>query len=95
MSEPCKFEQDIGFIKGKLENIEKSLNGNVKLINEHIKESPTYRSKIDILEKEVEIINKEKLNSVKQSQWRIALIAGLVVSIINIVVNLILRMLGK
>jgi endonuclease III len=95
MNEPCKFEQDIGFIKAQLENLNKTLNGNVAKINEHIKESPIYRSKIEVLEKQIEIIDKEKLNSVKQAQWRIALIAGLSVSIVNIIASLLIRFVIK
>jgi len=41
-----QIKEDIGFIKGKITGIEKSLNGNIKAMQAHIAEGVEYRDKI-------------------------------------------------
>lgn len=102
MSEPCTEKESIGRLKEAVENLTKSItrlddrvNGTFEIIGKHIEEAPTYRSKIEMLEREVEIITREKLSSIKQSQWRIGIISGSVIGIFTVIINLILRLIGK
>ena len=46
MEHDCKYEEDIGYIKASLDNIQKQLNGSMKTIGNHINESDTYRNLI-------------------------------------------------
>jgi len=42
-----EIKEDIGIIKGKIEGIEKNMNGTIKRMNEHIREGIEYRQCIE------------------------------------------------
>lgn len=78
-------------LKDAVLRLDKRCNGTFESIGDHIKESPVYRGKIDILENEIKNIKEEKNNTTKASQWRIALIVGSLISIINLLANIFLK----
>jgi len=55
----------------------------------HLEDSVHYRREVDRHEHLLGLIEKEKLNSVKASQWRIALIVGVVMSLVTVATRLI------
>jgi len=98
MEHTCIQQENIGTLKevantlkDAIERLDNRINGSFKQIGDHISESPVYRSKIDILEREVSNMKEEKLNTVKASQYRISLVTGIVIATINVVVTLILK----
>jgi len=54
----------------------------------HMEEGIKYRRDVDRHEHMLNIIEKEKLNSAKASQWRVGLIVGLVMSIVTVAVKI-------
>lgn len=80
-------------LKGAIERLDKRCNGTFNTIGEHIKESPVYRGQIEVLRTEINILKEEKNNSIKASQWRIGLIVGAMIGILNVVVGIGLKIL--
>lgn len=50
-------------------------------VDEHIKDSPEYRERIATVETKVKDIQTERHMAVKKSQWRTALIVGLICAV--------------
>jgi chromosome segregation ATPase len=93
----CIQKENIGTLKEAAENLkeavqrlDKRINGTFDTIGKHIAEAPIYRSKLDVLEALVKKNKEEKLNTTKNSQWRI----GIIVGIISTVGNIIMRFFG-
>lgn len=83
-------------VEDSIKRLDDRINGAFEHVGEHIKESegPTgYRERVIRLEEIITTLAKEKLNSVKASQWRIGLIAGMPGAILAILK--ILEMLSK
>ena len=49
MEHVCKFEQDIGYIKAKIESIDKRINGSIDDIHDHIKSGHRWRITIMVM----------------------------------------------
>lgn len=49
MEHTCKFEQDIGYIKAKIEAIDKRINGSIDDIHDHIKNGHRWRTTIFVV----------------------------------------------
>lgn len=95
---PCEEHSSVvrglGNIEGKLDGIATDIkrldirvNGVFTEMGEHIKEAPAYRDRIISVERDIKYIKEEKLNSVKNSQWRIGLIVGCSIAILQIGFN--------
>ena len=70
----------MGRIEERQIAIDKRINGNMDRVEIHIREGDSpggYRDRLAKLEATVLIAASEKLNSVKASQWRIGIIAGI------------------
>lgn len=96
MTEPCTQLENIGtlkeaalFLKDAVSRLDKRINGTFDTIGEHIKESPYYRGKIDVLENEIKNIKQEKNNTTKNAQWRIGIIVGLICAFPSLVMMII------
>ena len=44
MDHQCKYEEDIGYIKAKLDHIDERINGSFDVMTRHIEEGVTYRN---------------------------------------------------
>jgi hypothetical protein len=55
----------------------------------HMEESTRYRRDVDRHEHLLSVIEKEKLNTAKASQWRVGLIVGVVMTIFTAIVRFI------
>lgn len=71
-------------VNANIERLDKRCNGTFRTIGDHIAEAPAYREDIAKLKVEVKNIKEEKLNTIKASQWRIGLIVGLVMGVVEI-----------
>ena len=100
MGHECIQQENIGALKeaadtlkDAIERLDTRINGSFKQIGDHINESPVYRSKIEVLEREVSNMKEERLNTVKASQWRIGLIVGVLMGLMNIIAGIWLKIL--
>ena len=98
--EPCIQLENIGALKeaantlkDAVDRLDKRINGTFRTIGEHINESPLYRAKIEVMENEIKNIREEKLNTIKASQWRIGLIVGIIIALMNIIAGIALKIL--
>ena len=78
-------------VKESILRLDKRINGTFNIIGEHIKESPFYRGKIETLETEIKNIKEEKLNTIKNSQWRIGIIVGVLCTAAHFLGNLLCK----
>ena len=92
--------QDIGSIKAGIDSIDSSvkrlddrINGSFEKIGEHITESEIFRGKVIKHEQILKIVQEERLNTVKASQWRIGIIVGIIIAIANIIFGIIMKIL--
>jgi len=94
--EPCIQRENIGSLKEAatqlkftVERLDKRINGALDKIANHLEESPIYRGEIAILKTEVKNLKEEKNNTTKASQWRVGLIIGVVISLVQIVIAIV------
>jgi len=74
-----------------IERLDKRCNGTFKAIGDHINEAPTYREDIGKLKVEVKNMKEERLNTVKASQWRIGLIVGFIMGVVELAIRLFVK----
>ena len=94
----CTEKETLGSLKEAVNNLNQSVirldlrcNGTFDKIDKHITESDGYRQRIILNEKCLKDIKEEKLNTTKNSQWRIALIVGTFISATNLIIRVFLR----
>lgn len=46
MTEPCKYEKDIGYIKATMEGLDKRINGSYDAIVQHVKDGHRWRGAV-------------------------------------------------
>lgn len=46
MADPCKFEEDIGYIKGTLKSLDIRVNGSLDVMQDHVRQGEKWRQAI-------------------------------------------------
>ena len=94
----CSQKENIGELKKAANNLEdavkrldKRINGTFDTIGQHIAEAPEYRSRIDVIDNTIKLMREEKLNTTKNSQWRIGLIVGVICTLSNLAVGVLIK----
>lgn len=90
MMHDCIQQETIGSLKKAVEILEGSCSKLFLMIETHVKDSPEFRDKIKTVEVEVKNMKEEKNNTTKASQWRVALIVGLIASLPSAFLSIIL-----
>jgi len=94
----CSQKENIGELKKAANNLEdavkrldKRINGTFDTIGQHIAEAPEYRSRIDVIDNTIKLMKEEKFNTTKNSQWRIGLIVGVICTLSNVAVGVLIK----
>ena len=85
----------------RFDRLDEKLDGLIKRADringryeKHMEESVRYRRDVDRHEHLLGVIEREKLNTTKASQWRCSLIAGASVGILSIIATVVVRLIG-
>ena len=88
-------KQSIDNSTDRIERLDNRINGSFERINKHVSEGDVYRDKLIKLETIVSLAANEKLNTTKNSQYRIGIIVGVIIAVANILWRVVERFVFK